>query len=127
MTKIKCGYGDCEYSHELSKVVGSHRRRVHGLTGVSHSAKARQKRGGITIKAEVDPLQCTQCEHKPFGSKHGLQYHMEHSHGVGNKNGHKKGVGPVVSLSEAIDVLQIEVDTMVGVIAKLKQLQGGRF
>jgi hypothetical protein len=186
MSKVRCGIGDCTYSHALSRVVGKHRFQVHGVPGASYSAKHNRE---ISIQAVATPTEiieentflCTKCDHAPFKSKHGLQYHIQAEHKkrklvkcrhcpktfkstTGRRHHetkqHPKMGRPIleaaplfgtraisakkrtmydallkkgtrldtshktVSLTEAIQVLQHEIDARLDVIAKLRVMNG---
>ena len=168
MSKIRCGIGDCTYSHELARVVGRHKQAKHGIAGSAPSTLQRHKaKRHISIQAVASPVmrslavpekavkkekkwQCPYCAKAPYNSDNGLRHHIENSHpaefarlrsqGLGivshipltgrqlargfSKNGHLPETKPV-SLVEAIQVLQVEADTLLGVIARLRQLQQG--
>ncbi len=168
MAKIKCGIGDCQFSHELARVVGRHKLWVHKIQGKAPSSfhrrnrlkkqqaladsplKVPQEERTLTVP-EPRPLkvktprgkvrlECPYCP-KILGSTTGMTYHLKHYHqeeqrleqpirnieplkrGRVSQNGHAP-LPQNVTLTEAIHVLQAEVDAHLQVIARLKQLQG---
>lgn len=148
MSKINCGIGDCPFSHELARVVGRHRLWAHGVRGASRSAVAKRSIGNLQAVAspavvveekhkKQKKLKCQFCG-KSYSTQSGIYYHVKHEHPDElrlkklkiikseplNGTVRQKTQAKPVSLAEAIQVLQVEADTLAGVIARLRQLQG---
>lgn len=98
MLKIRCGVAGCDFSHELAKVVGSHRRRAHGIVGTSKTARTRHNR-----------------EKKMTSPQRGKEIDRAYEQ--------SRRQSPV-TLDDAIAALKVKVAAMQDVIADLENMKG---
>lgn len=81
--KYKCD--QCRETFNLPQVLGSHRRRVHGIIGTTPGAIRRELQRKKTTAPAADqgwnPLKCARCE---FIAQRvgGLHHHMQAAHGI---------------------------------------------
>ena len=87
LPEFKCD--QCDYIAHYAKVLGSHKRRAHGIMGTAESTlRNRQMKERRGAAPPTGPFQCTHCGYISQ-SKAGLSNHLRSAHG--DTSNHKPG------------------------------------